>query len=761
MARNYRIGDASVPGYHLVKLLGRGGFGEVWKATAPGRHEVALKIINLTSTHGLKELRAIRLVKQIRHPNLVPIHSIWLKDEAGQFMDDDFLGSALNLGDQELELIIAMGLGDKSLHDRLLECQKEGLPGIPRDELLDYIEQAAQAIDFLNKPCHDLGNELVAIQHCDIKPHNIIIVGDAAQVCDFGLARVLGDSRVTKAQWTTGYVAPEVITANGRPSRWTDQYCLAITYIHLRTGSLPIEGGNLAAMVYAVAQGKLDLSRLPADEQVVLRRATALEPSERFPTTRDMVRALRQAEPVSQPPRPSAPPPTDSNQILFPGSEIVPTYRLIKKPDRDVDQHAPLEAPGPAPYQDENVQFTVFRPKSIEWQKWYPMLAFAHLDELPADAAPDEPDPIEEMKRQAEQVLGKKLDEYRQTTDDSRAAIPREGEITFLPEVPGIEFNPPRRTFLWVESVHREEFRLRASRALVGQTAKGSLSVFLGSILLAEITLSIRVHGVAVAGPRAEPPQRSSTRPYRKIFASYSHKDLPIVAEFERYARALGDTFLRDGTHLRAGEVWSERLEQMIEEADIFQLFWSWNALNSAFVEQEWRYALRLNRPHFIRPTYWEEPLPVSEERGLPPTDLRQLHFQRLTLKVKPQPTCKERSIEREAAPELDREAPPETALLDEGPEPLEALPASDVISAVAPMAPPPTAPVIPPVDAAQAPVRRPAAPRYPSARAGRDRDWEPRLAGKHGMDNLAILLLFLGVLAAAVFVACYLLNLF
>ncbi len=297
----------------------------------------------------------------------------------------------------------------------------------------------------------------------------------------------------------------------------------------------------------------------------------------------------------------------------------------------------PAGKPGgkPAPYVDENVQFTVYRPKAVEPDRWYTMLAFAHLEELPADANPDEPGPVEEVKRQAEQVLGRQIKAYKETTQDSRAAVPREGEITFLPRVEGVTFNPPRRTFLWVESVHREEFRLRASWGLDGQTARGSLSVFLGSILLAEIPLSIYVGAV---GPGIPLQGRSSARPYRKIFASYSHKDLTIVEEFERYARALGDEYLRDWVHLRAGEDWDERLARLIEEADVFQLFWSTNSMGSSFVEREWRHALSLRRPNFVRPTYWEDPLPTARERNLPPEELARLHFQRLTLNWKGPP---------------------------------------------------------------------------------------------------------------------------
>jgi hypothetical protein len=95
------------------------------------------------------------------------------------------------------------------------------------------------------------------------------------------------------------------------------------------------------------------------------------------------------------------------------------------------------------------------------------------------------------VQRQARQVLGEKLSEYQGATQDSRHPVPRQGELTFVPEVPGVEFNPPSRN--WEEAVHREEFRLRASPELDGQTARGRLTVFLGGIILAEVNLSIRV----------------------------------------------------------------------------------------------------------------------------------------------------------------------------------------------------------------------------------------------------------------------------
>ena len=302
------------------------------------------------------------------------------------------------------------------------------------------------------------------------------------------------------------------------------------------------------------------------------------------------------------------------------------------------------------PYLDENVQFTVYRPQTVQPWEWHTLLVFAHLSERPPDAKENEPDPLEEVERQARQVLGEQFPAYHDVTQDSAQPVPREGELTFVPEVAGIEFNPPHRSFLWEEAVHREEFRLRAVAGMNGRTARGQLTVYLGSILLAEIALTIRVDS---SQQQSRPAFESAhATPYRKIFPSYSHKDEAIVAQFEGYAAALGDEYLRDVTHLRAGEVWSARLEDMIRDAHVFQLFWSSNSMRSRFVQQEWQHALSLARPNFIRPTYWEEPLPGSPAEDLPPRALLRLHFHRLVTSA-PHPRA------TSDAPQLARGTPP------------------------------------------------------------------------------------------------------
>jgi hypothetical protein len=177
--------------------------------------------------------------------------------------------------------------------------------------------------------------------------------------------------------------------------------------------------------------------------------------------------------------------------------------------------------------------------------------------------------------------------------------------------------------------VQREEFHVKAAAALDGRTVRGTLRVHVGALLVAEVPLTIRVNGTA-ARPLARDVEAVAARPYRRIFPSYSHLDARIVRQIEVYARTLGDTYLRDVTHVRAGEVWSARVADFIRQADIFQLFWSRNSMFSPWVRQEWEYALSLGRSAFIRPTYWETPIPEAPEHDLPPAALRALHFHQL-----------------------------------------------------------------------------------------------------------------------------------
>src|SRR5262249_26495138 len=143
-----------LPGYRLIEPLGTGGFGEVWKCEAPGGLFKAIKFVygnlnslDLDSARAQQEFSALKRVKEIRHPFVLSNERI---EEVGG------------------ELLIVMELADKNLYDRFVECQAAGLVGIPRQELLGYMRDAAEALDHMSEKCN--------LQHLDVKPRNLFLV---------------------------------------------------------------------------------------------------------------------------------------------------------------------------------------------------------------------------------------------------------------------------------------------------------------------------------------------------------------------------------------------------------------------------------------------------------------------------------------------------------------------------------------------------------------------------------------------------------
>ncbi len=262
-----------IPGYRLIEPLGSGGFGEAWKCEAPGGLFKAIKFVfgNLNSldvdgARAEQELKALNRVKEVRHPFVLSMDRI------------EVVGG---------ELVIVMELADKSLHDACEEAQTAGLVGIPRDQLLRYIRDAAEALDHMN--------EKHGLQHLDIKPRNLFLVSGRVKVADFGLVKHLERSSASGIIGTVTplYAPPETFT--GAITDRSDQYSLAIVYQELLTGHRPFNGRNPRQLANQHMNEPPDLRALPEAERPIVARALEKDPARRFPSCLAFVRALYSA----------------------------------------------------------------------------------------------------------------------------------------------------------------------------------------------------------------------------------------------------------------------------------------------------------------------------------------------------------------------------------------------------------------------------------------------------------------------------------
>jgi hypothetical protein len=226
--------------------------------------------------------------------------------------------------------------------------------------------------------------------------------------------------------------------------------------------------------------------------------------------------------------------------------------------------------------------------------------------------------------RKFEEEIGK-IHESKPTSTQ----LARGTEITIVPSCEGVRFNPERVSFQWLEDRHRAHFRLRAEASMADMAANVQVTIYVGPLIVGTLKMGILFNEAEAAlGDDTDAGFVRSEEVHGQmyhqddIFISYSHRDTEVVQNCKKAYEALGHNVLIDFETLRSGQKWNAELMNMIERADIFQLFWSENSSKSEYCRQEWQYALQLNRGEgFIRPVFWKEPIPR------PPVELSDIHF--------------------------------------------------------------------------------------------------------------------------------------
>ncbi|ODR19835.1 serine/threonine-protein kinase PknD [Mycobacterium gordonae] len=288
--------------YRLIRMLGSGGFGEVYEAEDTTMHRtVALKL--LSNTYSQDPVFRERLFREahtagrLREPHVLPIHSCGEID-----------------GQVYIDMRLVRGVDLETL--------------LKRDGPLDparavrLIRQVAAALDAAHAE---------TVLHRDVKPANILLSGDDfASLVDFGLASAAGDARLTKtgkAVGTFDYVAPERLSDAPVDHR-CDVYALACVLYELLTGKAPYdEQRDLSALMTAhltapIPRPSQQRPGTPAALDEVIARGMAKKPDDRYRSAGELAAAAEQALSPAAPTREwtVAPPPP-----AFPHQPPMPT----------------------------------------------------------------------------------------------------------------------------------------------------------------------------------------------------------------------------------------------------------------------------------------------------------------------------------------------------------------------------------------------------------------------------------------------------
>jgi tRNA A-37 threonylcarbamoyl transferase component Bud32 len=257
--------------YKIIEELGKGGMGVVYKAEdIKLRRTVALKFLppDLTRNTLAKErfVQEAQAASALDHNNICTIHEI---DET-----------------EEGQLFIVMAFYEGKTLKKKIES---GLLEI--DQVVDIALQVARGL----AKAHEHG-----IIHRDIKPANIMLTQDGvAKVVDFGLAKLAGQTQLTKTATTMGtiaYISPEQSRGEKVDQR-TDIWALGVMLYEMITGQLPFKGEYEPAVVHAIVNDEPKPIRnirpdVPAELEKIVGLTMKKDAAKRFQQVHEIVEAL-------------------------------------------------------------------------------------------------------------------------------------------------------------------------------------------------------------------------------------------------------------------------------------------------------------------------------------------------------------------------------------------------------------------------------------------------------------------------------------
>lgn len=252
--------ESKIGNYEVIQLLGRGGFGSVWKCKDSSGNPVAVKLLN---PDALENERAVRkffheaiILSRLDHPNICRFIDFFPHEENYAIVMDFVQGTDLK---------------------EMLKEQKAPL------ELQMACRIAAQVLDAFDYAHHQ------QVMHRDIKPENIILdLNNQARIMDFGIAKLSSsETQHTSAYMISpAYTAPERFDVNNKVDYPSDIYSLGLAFYEVFTGTHPFKVSSPAEMIFAhlntLPPPPADIVQVPKRISDAILKSLEKDPKDRF-----------------------------------------------------------------------------------------------------------------------------------------------------------------------------------------------------------------------------------------------------------------------------------------------------------------------------------------------------------------------------------------------------------------------------------------------------------------------------------------------